>query len=129
MVDAYLYEIAKGYNVAWTPEPLAGGSDADGVSPANEGGKDQARDDSDDASGGVGEKVKEAVGDATSNESPKKGETGLPSVPKTSETDTKKDTAGTSPGKSATPTVVPATKKLSPEEELAARFERLKQLK
>lgn len=126
LVDAYLYEIAKGYNVDWRPEPPADSSEANLDSGAPAKGDDGS---SDDAPGGVGEVVKkpEAEAVAVANESPKKGGAGLPDA------DAK---AGGSAEKSdkaekaeAAPASAPVTKKLSPEEELAARFERLKQLR
>lgn len=116
LVDAYLGEIARGYGVAWAPEPtldeLKSGENAE------VGGGD-------DASGGVGkheqdgEKTKVGAGDGDEEEEESGGVKGGTSVPP--------PPAG--PEKDAWAAPAPATKKLTEEEELAKRFERLKQLK
>lgn len=69
--------------------------------------------------------LKEAEAVAVPNESPKKGGEGISGVPKAGASADVGGKQGASGEKGDTP----ATKKLSPEEELAARFERLKQLR
>lgn len=115
-MDAYLYEIAKGYGVNWVPEPPTSTSaEEENLSAKQAEGKNEEdgskKDDEDDgASGGVGERVKEAI-----------------SVPQ--EKDTAEPTSAPAQSTPTSASVPAVTKKLTPEEELAQRFERLKNLR
>ncbi|WWD20036.1 hypothetical protein CI109_104509 [Kwoniella shandongensis] len=107
LVDAYLGEIARGYGVKWSPEPTTS---------ADEGKEDEGeleplkKDDDVDGSGGEDGGNKEAAGKKDADEGKAKKEL---------------------PVKAATaPAPPPAEeKKLTAEEELAQRFERLKNLR
>lgn len=129
LVDAYLYEIAKGYNVDWRPEPPADA--VDGTSAAAPGeGDDGAGDDG--PGGGLGETTKpqaEPVAVAARSDSPTKAAGALQDVTASGGVDAGSGGKNGGEGeKAAAPVSAPAAKKLSPEEELAARFERLKRL-
>lgn len=144
LVDAYLYEIAKGYGVNWVPEPPTSTSTTEEQGSAGEGNADgtSGGDDVDIGSGGVKERIQEALegSDEGADEekgSPKKVEGAkaggkAPSYPQDKGTDAWADStsppaASTNAASAAAP-VPTVTKKLTPEEELAQRFERLKKL-
>lgn len=124
-----MYEIARGYNVDWTPEPPASSADSEDKP---EGGDDEP-------GGGIAVKTAErdGEGDANGDEEGKNGtqdeEAEAVVVPAKSSTTypagTEKDAWADKPTAKDTPVSSgPPTKKLSPEEELAQRFERLKKL-
>ncbi|ORY35024.1 regulator of Vps4 activity in the MVB pathway-domain-containing protein [Naematelia encephala] len=114
LVDAYMYEIAKGYNVDWAPEPSStSGEPVDGDIPSivGKGDDDEDEDDDDAGNGGGDGGTKEAV----ALEVPP-GELGK-----------RKDVAVEKPA----PVPAPSEAKLKKDEEedLARRFERLKNLR
>ncbi|WWC65572.1 uncharacterized protein I303_108190 [Kwoniella dejecticola CBS 10117] len=130
LVDAYLSEIARGYGVDWAPEPAPDEEEAEeGIEPLK---RDTKEDDSDyDQGSEGGGNEDERGGDKLDNpiSGDEKVEKGL-DVKKQSKAKSK----STSPEKKdASPIPPPAAaaapKKLSPEEELAQRFERLKNLR
>lgn len=109
LVDAYLYEIARGYNVDWTPEPPASSGEGDDDVVDSVDGVEEAEVDAENVAESVSEE--RAVGE----DQPAK--IVAPTVEKEAATDkTPKDLPA------------PTAKKLSPEEELAQRFERLKKI-
>ena len=132
LVDAYLYEIARGYNVDWTPEPPADKETEQNAPATSDGASGD-----DEPGGGVGERIKEAMGEA-GEESDKVAEEERKEPAgegKTAEypVDTGKDAWADSAPLGAAPSggakATAGTKKLTPEEELALRFERLKNLR
>jgi vacuolar protein sorting-associated protein IST1 len=125
LVDAYLYEIAKGYGVDWTPEPPKSESYNPPQADETESNGKTDGDDDDEPGGGVKERVKEALAVPVGGKE-KEGDHGGGARSGTSPQD--KGDVPDAWAKGA-PVVAPApTKKLTPEEELAQRFERLKKL-
>lgn len=109
LVDAYLGEIARGYGVSFIP-PLRA-EDSEGVEPLDDdiglGDEDDEEGEGSDAgSGGAKEPVKEDKGEKT------------PAAP----------AAVPAPASAAAPRQTIVVKKPTPEDDLAARFERLKNL-
>lgn len=113
LVDAYLYEIARGYGVNWMPDPGPGEKQED---PAANG--DEADDGGEEGGPGEGQQKEPAAALETAKD------TGpvMPGVP-THSAGPEKDFTSTGPVGTG------GGKKLSEEEELAKRFERLKSLR
>ncbi|OCF33369.1 hypothetical protein I316_04788 [Kwoniella heveanensis BCC8398] len=133
LVDAYLGEIARGYGVAWTPESsnndtAAPEDDEDGgIEPLKRDGETEADDkDKDGGDGDAGGGEKDAKGGSRDQKTTVKddGEKQKQKEDKTSPV--KQQPTAIPPPASATP--APA-KKLTEEEELAQRFEKLKNLR
>lgn len=125
LVDAYLGEIARGYGVDWLPEPAfsesAPGADGDKEVEVDNGGKD---DDDGEEGGGGGPKEApialdvEAPGkERQASPKPPAKEVAAPSLPAPPAGPEKDAWAGTGTGKG------------NEDEELAKRFERLKNLR
>jgi vacuolar protein sorting-associated protein IST1 len=114
LVDAYLYEIARGYGVNWTPEPAADEPSID--QSLHEKGKGK-EDDASDEGPGEGQE-KEPSEEAKRDPSPVK----VAIADK--EEDPKPQTAAAKDAE-----VESEPKKGTEEEELAKRFERLKNLR
>ena len=127
LVDAYLYEIARGYNVDWVPEP-----------PASAAVESKDDEENDEAGGGVeveedavdgeedGDKSKKSVKDR--EDSSDNAETAPVKSNTTYPAGTEKDAWADKSTVKDTPVNAAPAKKLSPEEELAQRFERLKKI-
>ncbi|WRT69397.1 uncharacterized protein IL334_006381 [Kwoniella shivajii] len=117
LVDAYLSEIAKGYGVSWVPETVA--EDQDDVEPLQR----DRRDDDENSNNGHD-------GDEGDNENGQEAGKGSKDGNEEEQKDiTKKKEKDTSPEKKVPSPKPPPAKKLSEEEELAQRFERLKNLR
>ncbi|ORX38047.1 regulator of Vps4 activity in the MVB pathway-domain-containing protein [Kockovaella imperatae] len=116
LVDAYLYEIAKGYGVDWAPdgpiEEVDGKVPSAALNDGTEGGDD---DEHNGHGGGTKEAEKAAV--PVANESGKKSPSPLPR-------DKEDDRAEAPASQQPEP-----KKKVNDDDELAKRFERLKNLK
>ncbi|WVR08315.1 hypothetical protein IAU60_005368 [Kwoniella sp. DSM 27419] len=112
LVDAYLGEIARGYGVAWTPAEAKPEGEADSaLEPLDrDGGKDSS--DRDDQDGGDANDKDKTVAEGSRADKGDKDKK-----------DAEKEAPPTKPA-----TVAPA-KKLTEEEELAQRFDRLKNLR
>jgi vacuolar protein sorting-associated protein IST1 len=114
LVDAYLYEIAKGYGVNWQPEPEDDEAKPSGEVPNPVEGDGRDSDDDSEGGPGVAEKAekKEAI-----------------PVPELADAKNGDNVGEENKAKqSETPAQPVQAKKLSPEEELAQRFDRLKKL-
>jgi vacuolar protein sorting-associated protein IST1 len=125
LVDAYLGEIAKGYGVAWLPEPSFGeDQDVQDQKPSDGEGGAGGGDDGGGLSTGdkkVGDKPED------SDKGTKEGQSGAEEESNASAAPANIPPPPAGPEKDAW--AAPPGKKMTEEEELAKRFERLKQLK
>ncbi|WVW86591.1 hypothetical protein I302_108641 [Kwoniella bestiolae CBS 10118] len=115
LVDAYLSEIARGYGVDWAPETADDEEEEEGIEPLKRDKVDSDDEDEDQSQDGGDEEEKE--------QKTKKKKDGLESPKK------KEKELSISPEKKSASPQPPQPEKLTAEEELAQRFERLKNLR
>ena len=128
LVDAYLYEIAKGYGVDWTPEPdpisASKGEDLGALEKGSKGDSAGSDGGGDEGEAVEGSKASPKTAADKADKDIETDKSDKEAVPETSKLPSpEKKTISSSPAEPA------PTKKLTPEEELAQRFERLKNLK
>lgn len=123
LVDAYLYEIARGYGVAWAPDPGPGDIQADEGKEGDDVADvvDDKKGDGDGGGPGEGQQKEPVAVLETSKD------TGL-SMPRAPTYPAGQEKDAWSGGEAGVPPIE-GGKKLTEEEELAKRFERLKNLR